>query len=125
MSLQDTDKPEDKGLEPVLAVQRELITPLTIHERRCSQEKDFDHLANKSKQICVSIEQEEYNRILGDAKAFRMYLDGMISQYPELFSVMIQQGYILHDILPESKKMSGIRLRRIKVKTKDGNGQGG
>ncbi len=125
MSLRDTDKPEDRGLEPVLAVQRELMTPLTIHERRCSQEKDFDPFANKSKQICVSIEQEEYNRILGDAKAFRMYLDGMIAQYPELFPVMIQQGYILHDILPESEKMSGIRLRRIKVKTKDGNGQGG
>ncbi|KAF5412185.1 MAG: hypothetical protein C5S47_02020 [Candidatus Methanogasteraceae archaeon] len=51
-----------------------------------------------------------------------MYLDGVIEQYPELFPVMIQQGYTFHDILPESKKLPGIRFRRIKVKTKDGNG---
>ncbi|MCD4651671.1 MAG: hypothetical protein K8S56_07805 [Candidatus Cloacimonetes bacterium] len=71
-------------------------------------EKDFDPLANKSKQICIFIDEEEYARILIDAKAFRQYLDGMIAQYPELFPVTIQQGYILHDILPESVKMSGI-----------------
>ena len=46
----------------------------------------------------------------------------MIAQYPELFPVMIRQGYTLHDILPESAKMPGIRLRRIKVKANDGNG---
>jgi len=122
MSLQDTYKPEDRDLEPVLVLQQTHILPLTIHERRCNPEKDFDPLAHKSKQICIFIEQEEYNHILGDAKAFRMYLDDVIEQYPELFPVMIQQGYTLHDILPESKKMPGIRLRRIKVKTKDGNG---
>ncbi len=78
-------------------------------------------MANKSKQICIYIEEEEYNHILGDAKAFRMYLDGVIEQYPELFPVMIQQGYTFHDILPESKKLPGICFRRIKVKMKDGN----
>jgi len=79
-------------------------------------------LANKSKQICIYIEEEEYNHILGDAKAFRQYLDGMIAQYPELFPVMIRQGYTFHDILPESKKLPGIGLRRIKVKANDGSG---
>lgn len=122
MSLQDTYKPEDKDFEPVLALRQAHILPLTIHERRCNPEKDFDPLANKSKQICIYIEEEEYNHILGDAKAFRMYLDDIIAQHPELFPVMIHQGYTFHDILPESKKMPGIRLRRIKVKTKDGNG---
>jgi len=57
-------------------------------------------LAHKSKQICIYIEEEAYNHILDDAKAFRMYLDGVIEQYPELFPVMIQQGYTLHNILP-------------------------
>ena len=122
MSLQDAYKPEDKDLELVLVLHHARILPLIIHERRCNLEKDFDPLAHKSKQICIFIEQEEYNNILGDAKAFRMYLDGVIEQYPELFPVMIQQGYTLHDILPESKKMPGIRLRRIKVNTKDGSG---
>ena len=59
---------------------------------------------------------------MSDAKAFRQYLDGMITQYPELFPVTIRQGYTLHDILPESVKMPGIRLRCIKVKANDGNG---
>jgi hypothetical protein len=88
MSLQDTYKPEDKDLEPVLVLQQEHIPPLTIHERRCNPEKDFDPLANKSKQICIFIGEEEYNRILGDATAFRQYLDGLIEQYPELFPVI-------------------------------------
>jgi len=122
MSLQDAYKHENKDFKHALAVPREFVPPLTIHERRCSLKKDFDPLANKSKQICIYLEEDEYNHILGDAKAFRQYLDGMIAQYPELFPVTIRQGYTLHDILPESVKMPGIRLRRIKVKANDGNG---
>ncbi|KAF5416974.1 MAG: hypothetical protein C5S48_01405 [Candidatus Methanogaster sp.] len=122
MSLQDTYKPEDKDFKPVWELQQAHILPLAIHERRCNFEKDFDPLAHKSKQICIFIEQKEYNHILGDAKAFRIYLDGVIEQHPKLFPVMIRQGYTFHDILPESKKMPEIRLRRIKVRMKDGNG---
>lgn len=88
---------------------------MSTRKRECCREKDFDPLSNKSKQICISIEQETYNRILFEAQAFRSYLDAMIGQYPELFPADIEQGYKLHDILPESKKMPGIRLRRIKV----------
>ena len=46
---------------------------------------------------------------------FRKYLDEIISQSPELFPATIQHGYQLHDILPPSKKMPDLRLRRIKV----------
>lgn len=87
--------------------------------RVCSREKDLDPLANKSKQVCVFIAPEEYDKILVDHKAFRQALDHVIEQHPELFPSIIQQGYNLHDILPESKKMSGIRLRRIKLSTGD------
>lgn len=87
--------------------------------RVCSREKDLDPLANKSKQICVFIAPEEYDKILVDHKAFRQALDHVIEQHPELFPSIIQQGYNLHDILPESKKMPGIRLRRIKLSTGD------
>jgi hypothetical protein len=38
-----------------------------------------------------------------------------MNEFPELFPATVAQGYQLHDILPESKKMPGIRLRRIKV----------
>ncbi len=91
------------------------------HKRDCSTEKDLDPLSNKSKQICLPIEQEEYNQILCDPRAFRQYLGRMIEQSPELFPASIEQGYKLHSILPESKKMSGIRLRRIELVATEGD----
>jgi hypothetical protein len=78
-------------------------------------------LSHKSKRICIPIERDEYNRILVDKNDFRQYLDRMIDQYPELFPSTIQQGYKLHDILPASKKMSEVRMRRITVKTREGD----
>ena len=92
----------------------------TERERNCSREKDFDPLSNESKQVCLPISQEEYDHILFDPTAFRFYLDRQVEQYPGLFPSTIQQGYTLHDILPESKKLPGIRLRRIKVPAYDG-----
>ena len=72
-------------------------------------------LAKGSKRICLPIEQAEYKRILYNPTAFRHFLDPQIAQYPELFPRTIAQGYTFHDMLPPSKKMPDIRLRRIKV----------
>lgn len=66
--------------------------------RSCNQEKDFDPLSNKSKQICVSVDQVEYDSILFEPEAFRRYLDSEIELHPELFPVAIQQGYKMYDI---------------------------
>jgi len=90
-------------------------------ERKCSKEKDSAFYAKRSKRICIPIEREEYKRILWDKVAFRAYLDVQIARYPELFPSTIQQGYRLHDILPASKKMPDIRLRRIKVQAAVGS----
>jgi hypothetical protein len=49
-------------------------------KRNCSTEKNFNPLANKSQQICLPIEQEEYDQILFDPQAFRQYMDGMLGQ---------------------------------------------
>ena len=87
------------------------------HQRNCNREKNFAPLAHQSKQICVFIESEKYHYILFDTVAFRQYLDGSSAQYPELFPVDIQQGYQLHAMLPESKKMPGMRRRRIVLHT--------
>lgn len=89
--------------------------PSTSQTRECSREKEFDPLANPSKQICLPIDEEAYHRMLYDAQAFRQYLDDAIDQYPELFPAAIQHGYTLHGILPESQKLPGIRLRRIGI----------
>jgi len=60
-----------------------------------------------------------YQEILPDSVRFREWLDGKIACYPELFPVGIEKGYVLHDILPESSKLPGIRFRRIKLKDSD------
>ena len=87
----------------------------TIKKRQCSPEKEFDPLSNRSKQICVPLDQDNYQQVVKDAGQFRAELDPLIKEFPELFPVGIEQGYTLHDILPSSKKMPEIRLRRIKI----------
>jgi hypothetical protein len=87
--------------------------------RNCSQAKDFDPLSNKSKQICFFVDQAEYASVLFDSEAFRRYLDREIASHPALFPAAIQQGYKMYDILPESKKLPGMRLRRIELYTGD------
>jgi hypothetical protein len=91
-------------------------------QRNCSTEKDFNPLDNASRQICLFIDQEEYNQIFPDPQAFRQRLDQLIEQLPELFPSTIEHGYTLHSKLPESKKMPGIRLRRIELKVTPSNG---
>lgn len=92
-------------------------------ERKCSTEKDMAALCKGSKRICLPMEREGYERLIADPAAFRGFLDPLLAQYPELFPQTISQGYTLHDILPVSKKMPDIRLRRIKLSSPD-NPQG-
>ena len=68
------------------------------YRRNCNQEKDFDPLSNKSKQICFFVDQEEYDKILFEPEAFRRYLDCEIALHPELFPAAIQQGYKMYDV---------------------------
>ncbi len=84
-------------------------------DRKCSTEKDMGALSRMSKRVCIPIEQKEYDRILLDPIAFRQFLNPLIAQHPELFPQTIAQGYVFHDILPPSKKMPDVRLRRIQV----------
>ena len=95
----------------------------SVRERKCSKEKETGSLSKGSKRICIPVEREEYDRIFAEDTAFREYLDTMIKQHPELFPSAIQQSYYWHDILPPSKKMPGVRMRRIKMKEKDEKGK--
>ena len=61
--------------------------------------------------------------IINDEKTFRDYLDMMIDLHPELFPQDIPAGYHLHGLSPISKKMPGVRTRRIKLKSKDESGR--
>ena len=57
--------------------------------------------------------------MIGKPSLFREKLDELLGEFPELFPRGIDQGYTCHDILPVSKKMPGIRLRRIKLKSNE------
>jgi len=91
--------------------------------RECSQEKNAEYASHKSRRICIPIENEEYQRIISNKKEFREYLDKLVEQYPELFPSAIQHGYVLHGLLPMSKKMPQMRMRRIEVQAEDGSKQ--
>ena len=73
-----------------------------------------------SRRITLPIPPDDYEVVISDATQYRAYLDKLIARYPELFPSAIEQGYVLHDVLPASKKLVGIRLRRIGVKTEQG-----
>ena len=94
-----------------------------IRKRTCSTEKDMTALAHGSKRICLPIARAEYERIVWEPQAFRQWLDPLIGQYPELFPVTMAQGYQLHDILPVSKKLPALRLRRIRVAASEQPGE--
>ena len=68
-----------------------------------------------SRQICIPMDKEKYDAIWGDAIQVREYLDQTIADYPELFPNSIANGYLLRGLLPESRKLPGIRLRQIKT----------
>jgi hypothetical protein len=71
----------------------------------------------------LPIEPEVYQRILGDPHLFRVELDEVMAEFPELFPAKMAGGYQLHDMLPASKKMPDIRLRRIKIAAGETPGQ--
>ena len=64
--------------------------------------------------ICLPIEEEDYLRIVNDAKAFRLRVDDCFSQYPELFPANFALGYELKDGRMSIKQE--ILLRRILLK---------
>lgn len=89
---------------------------LDVRRRNCNKEKNILSSPYGMKRICIPIGIEEYRRILYDAKLFKDNINSMIIKYPEIFPLDMDQNYKLHDILPESKKMKDLRLRRIKYK---------
>src|SRR5260370_14108491 len=80
-------------------------------------------IAKRSQRITVPISREDHEAIIDDADRYRAYLDAVIAQFPELFPSAIEDGYVWHDLLPESKKLPGVRLRRIALKAGDADGK--
>ncbi len=61
--------------------------------------------------------REQYDAIWDDSQEVRNLLDSLITESPEIFPSSIKQGYQLSGHLPESKKMPGIRLRQIHLRS--------
>ena len=80
-------------------------------------------VTKKNKRITLPIPLEAYNELKEDAGAFRQWLDEMIEEYPELFPAAIEKGYTLHDVLPASRKLPQVQLRRIRLKEASASGQ--
>jgi hypothetical protein len=71
------------------------------------------------KTICLPLlEDQDYETLVKDTKAFRRHLDEMIQQYPEIFPKGITEGYCFHGFV-ESQRQE-MMTRRIRLKS---NGQ--
>jgi hypothetical protein len=71
------------------------------------------------KTICLPLlEDQAYETLVKDTKAFRRHLDEMIQQYPEIFPKGITEGYCFHGFV-ESQRQE-MMTRRIRLKS---NGQ--
>lgn len=67
-------------------------------------------------QICLPLSQAEYQRIWEDTDQVRQWIDDLLLQFPELFPQAMRGGqYWLDGYERESRKMPGIRLRRIRI----------
>src|SRR3954447_11750511 len=64
--------------------------------------------------ICLPIDQDRYQQIIGSPEGFRRWLDQSFSQAPELFPEAFALGYLLKDDRVSAKL--GVRLRRIQCK---------
>ncbi len=73
----------------------------------------------RTKRITLPTDLTTYNALSLNKQAFRQYLDEMLHTHPELFPADINQGYKLHGMMPPSKKMPHVQLRRIQLKALD------
>ncbi len=73
----------------------------------------------QTKRIILPTNLMAYNEFSKDTQAFRQYLDEMLLAHPELFPRDIHEGYKLHGMMPPSKKMPHVQLRRIQLAAVD------
>lgn len=85
--------------------------------RSCSrQPQTCDQRAPRgTKQICIPMTPDLYNRIWNDAREVRRLLEELICTMPELFPAGMQDGFQLSGRLPPSKKMPDVRLRQLRM----------
>jgi hypothetical protein len=67
-----------------------------------------------AKQIVIPMTREQYDVCWEDSLRTREFVDRTISQHPELFPPCLRNGFALHGFARPSRKLSGVRLRKIR-----------
>jgi hypothetical protein len=76
-------------------------------------------LPRGAKQIVIPMTRQQYDELWLDSEALRAFLAESVRSSPELFPAGFDQGYRLHGFGRESRKLPGLKLR--KVVTHDGS----
>jgi hypothetical protein len=72
-----------------------------------------------AKQIVIPMSRQQYDEIWHDPVRLREAVDGWVHSVPELFPAGFDRGYRLHGFGRESRKLPGLKLR--KIVTSDGS----
>ncbi len=75
--------------------------------QQASQRQRGDH------QIVIPMMRQEYDRMWHDPAHVRQRLQKLLQEFPELFPEGFDKGFTLDGLLRESKKLPGVRLRKI------------
>lgn len=87
-----------------------------VQEQRAMKKRQARTTAG-DKTICLPIPANvDYKAFVEDTAAYRVYLDEMIEEHPELFPADIKEGYTYHGFV-ESGKLH-LRTRRICLKSR-------
>jgi len=66
------------------------------------------------RQIVVPMTRPQYDAAWHDPEATRALIDRMRQEHPELFPPALQAGYALHGFGRASRKVTGVRLRKVR-----------
>ena len=66
-----------------------------------------------AKQIVIPMTRPQYDDLWHQADRVRVFLAGWVEAAPELFPAGFDRGYSLHGMGRESRKLPGLRLRKL------------
>ncbi len=66
------------------------------------------------KQIVIPMTREEFEENWQDSAKMRKLVDRLMTESPELFPACLLEGYAFHGMARPSKKLEGIRLRKVR-----------
>lgn len=66
------------------------------------------------RQIVLPMTRQQYDALWHDPDATRALIDLVLAEHPELFPATLRAGYTLHGFARNSRKLAGVRLRKIR-----------